>query len=259
MGKPLALLACWLGLTVGLWAGGVQYGMNRGQIEAALGKPIAVLNRGPRLILLYPGRGRVELERGVVVSLVGVAADDGTPEAAVAAAAKAASISEEDIAEIDARQRAEKIRLENRRLIEETRATLAGSHDKELLTAVRRPREFWSGLAAGLFVRALVTVGVLKLAFLGGAGRAGWGQLILSALADTITQAATGAAAFALWRADHVFYLDVAVSYFVLAGVLWLTTRTCTLGRAAAVAGIAKLVSFALWALIWAVFRSLQP
>src|SRR5512142_958637 len=78
MRRWLALATCWLAMAVSLCAGGVRYGMTRAEVVAALGKPLADLTRGPRLILRYPRNGTVELEQGVVVRLSGVPIDDGT-------------------------------------------------------------------------------------------------------------------------------------------------------------------------------------
>jgi hypothetical protein len=257
MGKNLALLTLWTGLTISLWAGGIRYGMSRAEVETALGKPVSVLSQGPRLILLYPKSGRVELEQGVVVKLTGVPVEDEPPAPPPPAAAAKPTPSKENAARAAAEAKIEKARQENQRLIEEATEKLAESHNKVPLVIGPSPRQFWSTLVAGLVFRTLVTVVVLKIAFKWNDMHADWGQMYLPALADTATQAGIGAAAYTLWRADHLFYVDAAVSYFVLLGVLMKTTHACTLQRAVAVAGAAKLSSLVMWALISVVLLNL--
>jgi len=259
MGKRLALLACWLGLSAGLWAGGARYGMTRAEVEAALGQPTAALTRGPRFVLLYPRNGVVELEGGVVVKLSGVPVDDGTRARPAAPPATTITTLEEDLARAAPAARVEHFREENRRLLREAQQTLAGGHDRELLAAIPNPSRFWSGLGFGLLFRTLVTVVVLKVAFKWSDVHADWSQMFLPALADTFSQAGVSATAFAVWHTTRLFYVDVGISYFVLLGVLMKTTHACTLSRAVAVAGAAKLASFVIGVLIAAALLNLMP
>ena len=151
----------------------------------------------------------------------------------------------------------EKQRQETQRRLEEATEKLAASHDNVQLDLRPKPARFWTGLIVGLVVRALFTVVVLKLAFKWSDVHADWGQMFIPALADTVTQSGISAAAFALWKTTQLFYIDSAISYFVLLGVLMKTTHACTLQRAVAVAGAAKLTSLVLWAAISVVLTHL--
>jgi hypothetical protein len=99
----------------------------------------------------------------------------------------------------------------------------------------------------GLLVRTLVTAVVLKMAFKWSDVHADWSQMFIPALADSITQSVIAAAVYALWKTNQLFFLDTAASYFVLLGVLMKTTHACTLQRAVAVTGAAKLASVVMW------------
>jgi hypothetical protein len=96
----------------------------------------------------------------------------------------------------------------------------------------------------------LVTAVILKFAFKWSDVHADWSQMFIPALADSITQSVIAAAVYALWKTNHLFFLDTAASYFVLLGVLMKTTHACTLQRAVAVAGAAKLGSIIIWTFI---------
>ena len=253
MGRWLALATCWLGLTVCLWAGGVRYGMSREQVEAALGKPIAELVRGPRLILRYPRNGTVEIEKGVVVRLSGVPVDDGTPTTTTP---QSATFTLDELTAAEPARAVNVPRMGTQDLVAVTKR-MEENRDRQLLALVPGPPQFWSALAAGLLIRALVTVAVLKFAFKWSDVHAEWLQMIIPALADTLSQAGISAGVYALWHTNQLFNVDVAVSYFVLIGVLMKTTHACTLQRAVAVATAAKFASFVTWILISAALLNL--
>ena len=251
-------------LALSLWGKGVRYGMNRAEVEATLGKPTAVLTHGPRLVLLYPKNGRVEFEQGVAVTLSNVpvdAEDSAAPPApgspAPADVAAESSSSPDQKAQAAAEAAMEKQRQEAQRRLEEATEQLAESHDKVQLDVGPKPAKFWTGLIVGLVLRTLFTAVALKLAFKWSDVHAEWGQMFIPALADTVTQSGISAAAFALWKTDQLFYVDSAISYFVLLGVLMKTTHACTLQRAVAVAGAAKLASLVLWAAVSVVLMHL--
>ena len=257
MPKRLALVAWWLGLVASLWAGGARYGMTREEVVAALGAPAAELTRGPRLILRYPRNGTVELENGVVVRLNGVPVDDGTPPPPTTAPPPNPNYTLEDLPNLEMRQGTAAPRASTQELMAATERLEQG-RDKQLLAMVPAPLVYWSSLLVGLVIRALVTVVVLKFAFRWCDVHADWNQMIIPALADTGTQAAINAAAYALWHTNRLFNVDTGIAYFVLIGVLLKTTHACTLPRAVAVATAAKFASCVTWILISAALLNLM-
>lgn len=257
MHRWVVLLVLWVCLGASLWGKGVRYGMNRVEIEAILGQPSAVLTQGARLVLLYPKSGRIELEQGVAVRIVNVPVDIGEsaaspalPAPAQTEAAARSPVKAADQAQLEAEARMEQSRQAFQRRLEEATEKLSENPRPVPIEIVPRPAVFWTGLLVAWVLRTLLTVVVLKMAFKWSDVHADWSQMFLPALADTITQAVIGATVYALWKTDHLFHLDVAVSYFVLLGVLMKTTHACTLQRAVAVAGAAKLASIVMWALV---------
>jgi len=257
MRKCALLVIFGAGLTLSLWGAGVRYGMTRAEVEAELGKPTAVLHHGSRLVLLYPKNGRVEFEQGVVVTLFNVpvegegaatAAPAPVPSAPAASATAPAAAADQAVPEAEAAR--ERQRQEMQRRLEEATEALAENQGKMQLALGPTPRQFWTTAIVGLVFRTLFTAVALKMAFKWSDVHADWGQMFIPALADTLSQTGIRAGAFALWRTDQLFYVDTAISYFVLLGVLLKTTHACTLQRAVAVAGAAKLASIVLGALI---------
>lgn len=251
------ILVIGLGLVVSLWGKGVRYGMSQAEVEAILGKPAAVLTKGSRLVLLYPRNGRIELEQNAAVSIANLPIDAGDSAASTPPMTPARTdlAPERAPAEEDRAQAAEDAKLEHRRQeiqrrLEEATEKLSANSGKIPFVMGPSPSRFWSGLFTGLVFRTLLTVVVLKMAFKWSDVHADWAQMFLPALADTATQGIISTAVYALWRTDQLFHLDVAVSYFVLLGVLLKTTHACTLPRAVAVAGAAKLASIVMWALL---------
>jgi hypothetical protein len=257
MRKCAVFLILCLSLAANLGAKGIRYGMSRDEVETILGKPTSVLTKGPRLVLLYPKNGRVELEHDGAVSIANVPMEAEDSSAAPAApkpekATAAANRTPEEDAAIQAAEDAKlaRRRQEIQRRLEEATEKLAADSGKVPLAIGPTPARFWTGLGAGLVFRTLLTVVVLKMAFKWSDVHADWGQMFIPALADTVTQTVIGAAVYALWKTDQLFHLDLAASYFVLLAVLMKTTHACTLQRAVAVAGAAKLASIVMWALL---------
>ena len=256
MGRFAAFLALLLllSLTIGAWAAGVRYGMSRSEVEEALGKPKSVLKQGSRFVLLYPKGGRVEFEQDIVVSLKNVPVDDGkvvtAPSLAPpppAAPAKVAEIPDDRLGEAAAKIAGGNPRFDAQHAVEAATERLAKRPTDLGIRIVQPPRTFWGALAMGLLVRTLVTAVVLKIAFKWSDVHADWSQMFIPALADNISQSVIAAAVYAVWKTNQLFFLDTAASYFVLLGVLMKTTHACTLQRAVAVAGAAKLASVVMW------------
>lgn len=258
MRRCLIFLVLCVGLAGSLSGKGIRYGMSRAEVEAALGAPSAVLTHGARIVLIYPKNGRVELEQDRTTTIVNLPLDTGNSSAAPAPPAVKQTKpapkpppSKEDKARAAqaaaAEAAAQRQQLEIQRKLTAEIERLSADHGKEPLVIGPTPAQFWAGLFIALVFRTLLTVVVLKLAFNWSDVHADWGQMFLPALANSVSQAVIGAVIFALWSTNQLFYLDEAVSFFVLLWVLMKTTHACTLQRAIAVACAAKLFTIVVW------------
>jgi hypothetical protein len=257
MRRCFTLLLFCFGLATSLWGGAVRYGMTRAEVEEVLGHPSAVLAQGSRLVLLYPKNGRIELEKGVAIQIFNLPVDIGiplapppspTPPEKASAAKPLPEPTPAPKTTVD--PEIEVPRLDSQRSLEADVHRVAAEQRAAALAVSPTRAKFWSGLLVAFVFRVLVTVIVLKLAFAWSDAHADWVQMFLPAIADSVTQAVIGATAFTLWSTNHLLHLDQAISYFVLLGVLLKTTHACTLPRAIAVAGAAKLASIVLWAFL---------
>jgi hypothetical protein len=236
---------------------GVAVGMERSDVEAALGKPSAVLQRENRQVLVYPNNGRVELADGRVVEMANVAVSDEAFEAPETSAPpaldspatpKVTKSGEEDDEQPDAKPR-------------RAAASTSGSPPPSSASAVPTDdeEETENHESAALPVLAVLIVGacrtvimivVLKLAFKWADVHADWSQMIAPAISDTVVRIAIVLIAEKLFETSDLFYADEALAYFALIFVLMKTTHACTLSRALGVAAAAKLVSIVVGSLI---------
>lgn len=239
-------------------AGGVAVGMERSDVEAALGKPSAVLQRDSRLVLVYPKNGRVELANGRVVEMANVPLSDAVFEVPEASASPASDTSaaqktpkpdEEDANEdekTDAKARHTSARASSPSPHDSSSATHddeePDDHETDALPVL--PLLI---VAAG---RTAVMILVLKFAFQWADVHADWSQMIAPALSDTIVRIAIVLIAEKAFGTTDLFYADEALAYLALIFVLMKTTHACTLGRALGVAVAAKLVSIVVGSLI---------
>ncbi|HEY0945641.1 MAG TPA: hypothetical protein VGD81_10250 [Opitutaceae bacterium] len=253
----MTIVSVWLMAGMSL-AEGVRLGMTRAQVEAELGAPASTMQRGDRTILMYAGKGRVELIGGQVVEAAFVPIDDSPappallapPPAPPVAADAAASTAATGVAVLAASAAPEPEKHAKEpapRSAGEAHARPDGVEMVSTETAESAPASFWSAFALGALVRLLITVVVLKAAFRWVDVHADWGQMFVPALADTLTRGLIGAIAYARWQTDQLFYLDEGVAYFVLLGVLMKTTHATTWQRAVAVSAAAKVASLVVW------------
>jgi len=256
----LILLCCFMVLPL-LQAAELTEGMSQAEVEALLGKPSSVLHRGNRTLLLYPQKGRVELEEGRAVVFSNVHA---SPEAASAATAPApaspAPAATPKPAEGGPSRTTPPDKAPGKNVVDElTRKQASVSDTIEKLSDTPRgisieqpPRAIgrWPALLIECVVRILVTVVVLKLAFYWAEVHADWGQMWLPALADSLARTAIAAAALQFWHSTQLLHIDDFVSYLVLLFTLMRTTHACTLPRAVAVTLAAKLASLIVWVLL---------
>ncbi|MFT3782692.1 MAG: hypothetical protein QM790_11815 [Nibricoccus sp.] len=227
-----------------LFAAGVHEGMTRDEVEAALGRPISVMQRDNRQMLNYPKGGRVELVDGKVVDMVSV------PVSGVPTPTKPADLDEVEVAP-EATKAAPANSGQHPKVVapptESFAVDVVESDDKKPVVSHAR---FGLALIVGALVRIGVVMIVLKLAFKWADVHADWSQMFLPALSDTLVRSAFDVAGTYVFRVNNWFYINEAVAYFVLLFVLIKTTHACTLARAVAVAGAAKLMSILVGSLI---------
>jgi nucleoid-associated protein YgaU len=259
MFKALLLVGLWLGSLGMALAAGVGEGMTRAEVEAAVGKPLSVLERNGVTVLRYPNDGRVELTAGRVTRVVRVrhVSDPATPEelaaeeAAKLAKAEAEALKAEQAAEAEAAKAeaaAEAMEADVARLTAEheggaasTVGAMMGGHSAN---------EFWTMLGIGALVQVGVGMVILKLAFRWADVHADWDQMLWPALAAMAGGAAVQTVGFLAWNVTEFFRVDDAVSYVALLVALLKTTHACTWQRAFAVAAAAKLMTIVVWAFL---------
>lgn len=230
-------------------AAGVREGMTRLEVEASMGKPISILQRGNRLVLSYPNGGRVELVEGRVVDMlhVPVATDaQALPVPSVSETEPAESAEAEPIHELDEMKSAQEPAPKGSVAPAVQPPTLeervAAMQDR----APRSQQPLGSVVLVVLIggaIRIVIVMVVLKLAFKWADVHAEWGQMFLPALADTVVRSTFEFVGTAVLHVMSWFYFDEATAYIVLLIVLMKTTHACTLSRAVGVAAAAKLMS----------------
>lgn len=246
-----------LSLGAGLSARGVGEGMTREQVEAEVGKPLSVLERGDTQVLRYPNDGRVELRNGLVTRVVRVrhVSDPATPEEVAAEEAAKLAKAEAEEAKAAAAAEAEwaKANAEARKAVEADVDRLSAEHDGGAgaviggMMGAEDPTQFWTMLGIGALVQVGVGMIILKLAFRWADVHADWGQMFWPALAATAGGAGVRAVGFVAWNVTEFFRVDDAVSYLALLLTLLKTTHACTWQRAFSVSAAAKLMTIVVW------------
>lgn len=268
MFKALLFVGLWLGLLGSALAAGVGEGMTRAEVEAAVGKPLSVLERNGVTVLRYPNDGRVELTGGRVTRVVRVrhVSDPATAEELAAEEAaklakeeaeaeKAEKAAEAETAKAEAAAEAEwaKAQADARKAMEADVERLAAEHEGGAASTMgammggRSSNEFWTMLGIGALVQVGVGMVVLKLAFRWADVHADWDQMLWPALAAVAGGAVVQVVGFLAWNVTELFRVDDAVSYVVLLIALLKTTHACTWQRAFAVAAAAKLMTIVVW------------
>jgi len=243
-----------------LQAAELAEGMSQTEVEALLGKPNSVLHRGNRTLLLYPKKGRVELEDGRAVLFSNVHASQTTASTSVPPpAAPAAVATQKPVESGPALSNQPEKAPGNAAMDALSRKQASFSDTIEKLSdtphgvSIEQPPPTagsWPALLIECAVRILVTVVVLKLAFHWAEVHADWGQMWLPAIADSLARTAIAAAALKFWHSTQLLHIDDFVSYLVLLFTLMRTTHACTLPRAVAVTLAAKLASLIVWVLL---------
>ena len=250
--RGMRFFLLWLLFGSAVWAAGVQAGMSREEVEAALGRPKAVLENKARQVLLYPDGGRVELSEGRVVYLskVVLAADTPAPEPVALPVAAAPVVVEPPTPVAPGPlppgpagdEPAIRAQAGHQRMLEKSLEEMTRAHTQPAMLPAADPAGFWGGLLLTSFAQLLAAVVVLKFAFSWAEVHADWGQMWIPALADTVATMLVRCLAYVFWGATNLFQMDNGIAFVVLLWVLMKTTHACTWPRAIGVAMTTKMV-----------------
>lgn len=254
MVKLLRLLII-LGLCIqALLAGVLREGMNREDVEAQLGRPLSVMEKGEHVVLLFAGGLKVELHGGKVVDMSPSLRAPEVPEPK----GPPPETTLKDVLSQELKRPAEMVDMPPPSAVQKASDPEAGAlvparAGKDLpASASRRYEEpvikFWIHLLLSSLVNFVITLAALRLAFRWVDVQAEWGHLWLPALGEVLTRLGVVLVALFAFGLGNVFGIDEAVSLLVLIYLLKRATFACTLPRAVAVAFAAKTTGFVLWA-----------
>lgn len=227
--------------------------MSRLEVEASLGRPVSVLQRGDRLVLSYPKGGRVDLVNDRVVDMVHV------PVASRSQTMPTPSIPESKLAEPEEPLPVKEVEGTKKAQSKSSAVPVVPLPVEEEHAETTDDEKPQSQSSLGVIVlvvliggaiRIAIVMVVLKLAFKWADVHADWGQMFLPALGDTIVRGAFEFIGMAVLHVTSWFYVDEATAYFMLLIILMKTTHACTLGRAVGVAAAAKLMSIVVGGLV---------
>lgn len=248
-------------------AAGIGKAMTPAEVELAVGKPTSKLTKGAQEVWHYPDGGKVTFEAGRVVDIIRMplAIADGLesppPVTPAAESTTAPAAADDDWPVEPATLPAE--HYEHLRSVEKGIEDLTAMHeqgfDTQTAMGVRPTGGFmyWIEIAVEAVLAILFTMVVLKLAFKWSDVDAEWRQMFIPAAATVVTEMAIRTGAELLWHTNQLFYVDIAISYFVLIATLRKATHAYSLARAVSVAGAAKLVNFVMWTMLSVVILQL--
>ena len=257
------ILAWLLGLLIlaGSARADVRYDMPKAELLKELGKPTSTLKQPGtgREILNYPKGVRIEIEKGVVVSVKGLdlAAVETATKAAAAekaeaeAAAKLKQEAQEKIQAVqaEAAAKAEKLDAAKARLTMET--TVAAREKRETLAGHKEQKQFERAVTVfalksfliGLVIQWLLMVAALKLTTKYWSVDVQWPGLLLAAAADTGTRTVIALIGQYVFHASSLFYIDQASATVVLVLVLRKVSTNQSLNQAVGIAMGVKVFS----------------
>lgn len=254
--RCFGVLGLFLGLAGLLLGEGIRLNMTGPEVEMAVGRPTSQLARGDRAIWNYPEGGQVVLEGGRVVSFKNLAeATEGgdLPEEAVAAETVTSDLvnEAEAVVEADFEIRSAEEMDEFSETVKELEA-LHQEGPRAMQEAMMPPpaKSGWGAVMAEALFMMILSVIVLKIAFKWSDIDSEWKQMFLPALANVVTATSVLVVAKLVLGTSEVFYLDHALSYFVLVLVLQRTTHASSLARAVSVAGVTKIASIVLLSIL---------
>jgi hypothetical protein len=256
---------CWLVAGVAVAGAAVHYDMPKAELLKELGKPTSTLKHpgSGREVLNYPNGVRIELEKGVVVSIKGldmVAVDEATKAAAAekAAAEEQARIEKEieDKAKAEAAAKAAPAVSPGGKTAPVATApagkngtytmeqAVAALEKREAHKAAKEEKDYKKAAAvfslARFFVELLlgwvVMVLGLKLTAKYWSVDIDWSGILLAAAAETGTSAAIGLIGEYVFHTTSLYYLDRLAATIVLILVLRKVSTNQSLNQAVSIA-----------------------
>lgn len=241
----LALLA--------LTASAVRYDMTKAELLEELGRPTSTMQApSGREVLLYPKGVRIELEKGVVVSVKGIALTEGgaasapvpapekeepapTPEALKAQAEEAAADehAEKQFAEANAKARAE---------MEKTIERLENPTSGLAEATKAKPFSFLEFFVEA-FVKWVLMLLALKLTCKYWNADVEWSGLMIAAGADTGVRVACGLLGQLIFGINTLLFADEAIAGIVLLFVLRKVSTNQSLQQAITITMTSKVFS----------------
>ncbi len=253
---PRRWLICLLLLLANAGAA-VRYDMSKAELMQELGKPVSVLVRGDREVLIYPNNVRIEIEQGKVVVVKGLdlAAQEAAPPPVTAPADAAAPTEtepaepmltpEEQKAEAEAEAKMDqalaesdaKARAEMEKAITEME-TLgdASTHPSE-------PSFNLTGFLLELFIKWALMLAALKLTCKYWGADVDWSGLMIAAAADTAVRAIVGVIGYVVLEMFTLLYADEAIAAIVLVLVLRKVSTNQSLQQAVTITMTSKVFS----------------
>lgn len=212
----------------------VRPGMTREEVENALGYPSAVIVKGNRSVLFYPGRNRVVFTNDRV-SFVTAGLEDFSEYSSVPVAGTPKGEARVEL------PRADEARP-SRPAAEASRWWTLDPLDSRLV------REHpWIGFASSFLLGTLILVVMLRLTFALFDLRADWLALLWPALAATAAEVAIGAFAVGVWEVRKLYHVHQLLACYVLIRVLARCVPSASRAHSAAAGVLAMFAKLIVW------------
>jgi hypothetical protein len=236
------------------WGAALRFGMTAEEVETAIGKPTSRLERAGSLIWLYPDGGRVEIFQGKVVSITNLSIA-GVKNLA---AEKVAEVKEEPPAvtsdvppEFEGLGKDDPTKvIGNAPGMGLALSAVTDKWQSQLDDHTDDSVRVWGGLVIRAFLGMLVTMGVLKVAFMWADVYTEWSQLLVPAAVDMVTRSGVASLALVFWGNGNLYFADDAIAFFAMLFALQKFTHASTLARAVSVALAAKFASIFVWSML---------
>ncbi len=250
------MLKRWLALLFLLLASAgaaVRYDMSKAELLQELGKPVSVLVRGDREILIYPNNVRIEIAQGKVVVVKGLDLTEQTP-----APAATPPPSEEEAVPEEPKLTPEeqKAQAEEEAKFEKSLAEADAKGRAEMekaITALETPAESddtssgsgfsVTGFLTELFIKWALMLAALKLTCKYWGADVDWSGLMIAAAADTGVRAIVGVIGYVVLEMFTLLYADEALAAIVLVLVLRKVSTNQSLQQAVTITMTSKVFS----------------
>lgn len=235
----------------------VRYDMSKAELVQELGKPVSVLVRGDREVLIYPNNVRIEIEQGKVVIVKGLdlAGQESAPSPASAPAEETVPEATEP-AEPKLTPEEQKARAEEdakfEKALAEADAKARGEMEKAITdleslgeSADHPPEPSFSipGFLTELFIKWVLMLAALKLTCKYWGADVDWSGLMIAAAADTGVRAVIGVIGYVVLEMFTLLYADEAIAAIVLVMVLRKVSTNQSLQQAVTITLTSKVFS----------------